>query len=107
MNHRPFGAANRVVGSLDFGAAGTPSAPRRLRVLHVITTLSAGTGENVRLTIKLLPRDHFQVFLAVRSGQSMESQVANDVTRLPVPHLVRPIRPSLAQSVDLDEGCDV
>jgi glycosyltransferase involved in cell wall biosynthesis len=72
------------------------SSPR-LRVLHVMTTfsVSSGAAENARLTMNLLPRDRFQVFLAAPSGQSMERFVANDVTRLPVPHLRRPIRPWL------------
>jgi glycosyltransferase involved in cell wall biosynthesis len=66
-------------------------------VLHILTTFGASSGaaENARLTVNLLPRDRFQVFLAVPPGQSMAPLVANDVTRLPVPHLVRPIRPWL------------
>jgi len=56
---------------------------------------SSGAAENARLTLNLLPRDQFQLFLAVPPGQSMEPRVASDVTRLPVRHLVRPIRPWL------------
>lgn len=71
------------------------NSSRRLRVLHIMTTfsVSSGAAENARLTVNLLPRDRFQVFLAARSGQSMEPLVANDVTRLNVPHLDRSIRP--------------
>jgi glycosyltransferase involved in cell wall biosynthesis len=74
---------------------GAHPAPRRLRVLHVVTTfsVSSGAAENVRLTLKLLPRDRFQVFFAFPPGESLEPLVEGDVTRLPVRHLVRPIRP--------------
>ena len=58
-------------------------------------SVSSGAAENARLALKLLPRDRFQVFLAVQPGQSMEPHVPSDVTRLPMPHLVRPIRPWL------------
>ncbi len=69
--------------------------PRRLRVLHTVTTFSASSGaaENVRLTVNGLPRDRFEVFLAVPLGADMMLQVASDVSCLPVRHLVRPIRP--------------
>jgi len=72
-------------------------SPPRRRVLHILTTFSTSSGaaENARLTLNLLPRDQFQVFLAVPPGQSMEPRVASDVTRIPVRHLVRPIRPWL------------
>jgi glycosyltransferase involved in cell wall biosynthesis len=74
---------------------GAPRPPRRLRVLHTVTTFSASSGaaENARLTVNMLPRDRFEVFLAARPGQSMEPNLANDVTCLPVPHLVHRIRP--------------
>ncbi len=54
---------------------------------------SSGAAENMRLTLKLLPRDQFEVFLATRSGQSMEQHLPQDVTLLPLRHLDRAIRP--------------
>ncbi len=73
------------------------NSSRRIRVLHVLTTfsVSSGAAENARLTMNLLPRDRFDVFLATRPGQTMEPHVLNDVTRLPVRHLGRAIRPWL------------
>src|SRR5438876_2085288 len=77
------------------GTAGDLNSARQMRVLHVMTTfsVSSGAAENVRLTLNLLPRDRFQLFLALAPRQSMEPHVATDVTRLPVRHLVRPVRP--------------
>jgi glycosyltransferase involved in cell wall biosynthesis len=90
-------AANAMHERATGVKADHPQPPRRLRVLHVVTTfsVSSGAAENVRLTINHLPHDQFEVFLAVRPGQSMEPKVAGDVTRLPVPHLVRALRPWL------------
>lgn len=67
----------------------------RYRVLHTMTTFAASSGaaENMRLTLKLLPRDRFEVFLATEPGQSMEATLPQDVTLLPLSHLARPIRP--------------
>ncbi|HTP52070.1 MAG TPA: glycosyltransferase [Anaeromyxobacteraceae bacterium] len=83
--------------------------PRRYRVLHTITTFSASSGapENTRLTLKLLPRDRFEVFLATRAGQSMERNLPADVTLLPVRHLDRAIRPhsDLLALVELYQLC--
>lgn len=79
----------------ELAAGERGDSPRRLRVLHLMTTfsVSSGAAENARLTMNLLPRDRFDVFLASRPGQTMDPQVAQDVTRLAIPHLVRPIRP--------------
>src|SRR5438067_1310550 len=88
MNHRPKDFDDRLeVGSRSL-------APRK-RVLHILTTfsVSSGAAENARLTMKYLPRDRFEVFLGVQPGQSMERHVASDISVLPMPHLVRPIRP--------------
>src|SRR2546421_3305172 len=73
----------------------TRSHPPRRRVLHIMTTFSASSGaaENTRLTLNSLPRDRFDVFLALPPRQSMEPLLGRDVTRLPVRHLVRPLRP--------------
>src|SRR6266478_3716133 len=74
-----------------------PSRSSRTRVLHIMTTfsISSGASENTRLTLNSLPRDRFELFLALPPGQNMEPLVAADVTRLPVGHLVRPLRPWL------------
>lgn len=82
---------------------------RRLRVLHTATTFSTSSGaaENLRLTLELLPRDIFQVFLASPPGHTMERRVADDVIRLPVQHLGRTIRPwqDIAALVELYHLC--
>ena len=74
-----------------------PSRSPRRRVLHIVTTFSTSSGaaENTRLTLNSLPRDQFEVFLALARRQSMEPLLATDVTRLTVRHLVRPVRPWL------------
>lgn len=71
------------------------NAARRYRVLHTMTTFAASSGasENTRLTLKLLPRDRFDLFFATRAGQSMEPQLPEDVSLLPLRHLRRPVRP--------------
>ncbi len=83
-------------GPLEARPRGDTHASKR-RVLHLITTfgVSSGAAENARLTVNLLPRDRFEVFLGTQAGQSMESHLAHDVIRLPVPHLERPVRPWL------------
>ena len=88
------GTIHRLAGVSGVNAGDDTGTPRR-RVLHLITTfgVSSGAAENTRLTVNLLPRDRFEVFLGTRAGQSMEAQLADDVTRLAVPHLGRPVRP--------------
>jgi glycosyltransferase involved in cell wall biosynthesis len=73
----------------------TRSHPPRRRVLHIMTTfsVSSGAAENTRLTLNSLPRDRFEVFLALPLRQTTEPLLARDVTRLPLRHLVRPLRP--------------
>ena len=68
---------------------------RRYRVLHAITTfpLSSGAAENTKLTINLLDRRRFEPFLATEPGQSMDSEVAPDVARIPLRWLRRRINP--------------
>lgn len=68
---------------------------RRYRVLHAITTfpLSSGAAENTRLTLNLLNRKRFEPFLATVPGQSMDSEVAGDVVRIPLHWLRRSINP--------------
>src|SRR5437660_49054 len=88
------GTRCRGIGVCSTALKSWPAASRR-RVLHLITTfgVSSGAAENTRLTVNLLPRDRFEVFLGTRAGQGMEAQLADDVTRLAVPHLGRPVRP--------------
>lgn len=97
MNDRAFGPADGLDSHPGIAPPGDSQPARRRRVLHIVTTfsVSSGAAENARLTVALLPRDRFDVFLAVRPGQSMEPHVASDVTLLRVPHLVRRIRPFL------------
>ncbi len=72
-----------------------PSSSQHVRVLHTITTFgtSSGAAENTRLTLERLPRDRFEIFLATRLGQSMQTKVPTDVKLLQLRHLVRPVRP--------------
>jgi glycosyltransferase involved in cell wall biosynthesis len=81
----------------ELDVAHSAGLPRRRRVLHVMTTfsVSSGAAENARLTVNLLPRDRFEVFLAVPPGQTMEARVARHVIVLPLPTLGRPVRPWL------------
>src|SRR6266704_44972 len=87
----------------------TRSHPPRRRVLHIMTTFSASTGaaENTRLTLNSLPRDRFDVFLALPPRQSMEPLLGRDVTRLPLRHLVRAVRPlrDIAAFVEMYRLC--
>jgi glycosyltransferase involved in cell wall biosynthesis len=84
------------------------NAPR-WRVLHIITTfsVSSGAAENTRLTINSLPRDRFEVFIAVPPGQSMIPQITSDVTQVTLRRLVRPIQPmhDLAALVEIYRLC--
>src|SRR5438105_9171031 len=68
---------------------------RRCRVLHTVTTfpLSSGAAENIKLTLNLLDRTRFEPFLATAPGQSMDSEVAADVIRIPLKCLGRPVNP--------------
>ena len=68
---------------------------QRKRVLHLITTFpqSSGAAENTKLTLNLLDRGRFEPFLGTRPGQSMESEVAPDVTRVQLHWLRRTINP--------------
>lgn len=70
---------------------------RRFRVLHTITTFpfSSGAAENTKLTINLLDRSRFEPFLATLPGQSMDTEVAPDVVRIPLPWLRWPINPAV------------
>ncbi len=69
--------------------------PARRRVLHIITTfsVSSGAAENTRLTVNALPRNQFEVFLAVPPGQSMAPRLGSDVTQLGLRYLARAIEP--------------
>src|SRR5436190_10163172 len=64
------------------------------RILHVVTTFtpSSGAAQNILLTLNRLPREDFEVFLALRPGQET-SGLSSDVSCLPVDHLIRPLRP--------------
>ena len=68
---------------------------RRYRILHAITIfpLSSGAAENTKLTLNLLDRGRFEPFLATAPGQSMDSEVAPDVIRIPLRWLRRPVNP--------------
>jgi len=68
---------------------------RRRRVLHITTTFCtwAGSAENTRLTVNLLPRDRYEVYLAVPPSNEAEPSVADHVQRISIPDLERSIRP--------------
>ncbi len=81
---------------------------RRYRILHTVTTfpLSSGAAENTKLTLNLLNRRRFELFVATAPEQSMDPEVAPDVVRIPLRWLSRRIGP-LADLCALVELCRV
>ena len=68
---------------------------RRLKALHVITTLPrlSGAADNTRYTANLLDQDRYEVHLACGPAEMDTSKVASHVRVIVVPSLTRPIRP--------------
>ncbi len=67
----------------------------RYRVAHIITTFSksSGAAENTKLTVNLLDRTRFDVFLATPPRESMVAELAPDVIHVPLSCLRRAINP--------------